>query len=181
VKPGSGLREPFLQALKSIGRPDIAKYFRDNQAEVLSGLEIPGDVWNNRFLGKLFDTEVSPATFRDWYEDLKRKGGLPKGAYIEQFDVSFDYAASMCAERSFATCVFRRKSRIRALCPPRSRAAWAGKPCPVTAYLCGYEYPCSPEGCPVREVAPENLCPGCVLEISVGKAAHEPSSRPRQA
>lgn len=168
VKPGSAFREPFLRALEAIGRSDIAGYFRRNAAEALRALEIPGDVWNNRFFEKLFGPDATPATFRGWYEDLRKTGRLPPDTYVEQFDVSFEYAASMCADRSFETCVFRQASRVRALCPPLSGATWAGKPCPVAAYLCGYEYPCSPEGCPVREGPPEDLCPGCAFDVSVG-------------
>lgn len=181
IKPGSAFREPFLLSLEAIGRSDIATYFRGNPAEALKALEIPGDVWNNRFFEKLFGPDVTPATFRGWYEGLRKTGLLHPDTYVEQFDVSFEYAASMCADRSFETCLFRQASRVRALCPPLSGAAWTGKACPVAAYLCGYEYPCSPDGCPVREDAPEDLCPGCALDVSVGGTHRRRPLRPNRA
>jgi hypothetical protein len=134
---------------------------------MLGSLEIPGDLWNLRFFERLFGANVDPASFRGWYEALRHEVRLPAGTYVEQFDVSFDYSPSMCAERAYDTCIFRKESRIRELCPPLEGIPWQGKLCPVTAYLCGYEYPCDPQGCPVREEEPEDLCRGCRLNISL--------------
>lgn len=170
VKPGSPFKEWLLATLESMGRSDIAGSMRRHEDAIVRGLEVPGDVWNLRFFKHLFGDSVDPASFRGWYEGMRPSGALPEGAYVEQFDVSFDYSPYMCEERGFATCIFRRESRIRELCPPHNHVQWEGKLCPVAAYLCGYEYPCKPSGCPVREQEPDDLCPGCELTVSLKRA-----------
>lgn len=166
VKPGSTYRAYLLEALEAIDRADIVTFFQSHEIEVLRGLEVPGDVWNLRFFSRVLGATVNPSSFRAWYEALRKDSRLPDDTYVEQFDVSFDYSAEMCANRSYGTCILRRESRIRELCLPLNGIAWEGKLCPVTAYLCGYEYPCTPKGCPVREEEPEDLCEGCILTIS---------------
>lgn len=166
VKPGSAFRDYLLQALEAIDRPDIAAFLRSHEVEMLRGLEVPGDLWNLRFFDRVFGANVRPASLRAWYDTLSKAARLPDDTYVEQFDVSFDYSPNMCDHRAYGTCVFRRESRIRELCLPLNGVAWEGKLCPVTAYLCGYVYPCNPEGCPVREEESEDLCRGCMLTIS---------------
>src|SRR6516162_6068776 len=67
----------------------------------------------------------------------------------------------MCDKERERNCIFRAKSDIWNYCPPRRGDNWKGRPCPVTAYLCGFHYSCDPSGCPVRQATPMNLCQGC--------------------
>jgi hypothetical protein len=164
VKPGSFFQPLFLAALKDTGRSDISEFLRSNEAEILGGLEVPGDVWNRRFFERVFGADVDPKFLRQWYETLPKDRKLPAAPYLEQFDVSYEYSPNMCERRSYATCILRRESRIRELCPALSEVAWQGKLCPVAAYVCRYRYPCDPSGCPVREEDGEDLClNGCKL------------------
>jgi len=173
VKPGSRFQLLFHEALKARGRSDISKSLRSNEAEILGGLEVPGDVWNLRFFQRVFGADVNPQSvtqwpqfFRQWYETLSKDEKLLADMYLEQFDVSFEYSPNMCNHSSYATCIFRRESRIRELCPPLSKVAWQGKLCPVAAHVCRYRYPCDPSGCPVREEQADDLClNGCKLTI----------------
>jgi hypothetical protein len=164
LKPGTFFQPLFLAALKDTGHSGISEFLRSKEAEILGGLEVPGDVWNRRFFEQVFGADVDPKFLREWYEALRKDRKLPAAQYLEQFDVTYEYYPNMCERRSYATCIFCRDSRIRELCPPFSGAAWQGKLCPVAAYVCRYHYPCNPDGCPVREKEADDLClKGCKL------------------
>jgi hypothetical protein len=99
VKPGSRFQLLFHEALKARGRSDISESLRSNEADILGGLEVPGDVWNLRFFQRLFGADVNPQSisqwpqfFRQWYETLSKDEKFQADAYLEQFDVSFEYS-----------------------------------------------------------------------------------------
>ncbi len=165
IAPGSPLQRAFLNGMGSTGKPEVGGFIRSNVEELLKGLEVPGDVWNARFLQKIFDPKVGSQAIREWYEQLNASRELPPTCWPSQFDVSFIYSPQMCAKQRQDSCLFRRESRAWKLCPVRDGYNWKGRPCPLVDHLCDFEYACEPEICPVPQANPSDICPGCERKI----------------
>jgi hypothetical protein len=165
-KGGSDFYEYFESALNESNSEILAQRIALNQDTVLVGLEVPGDVWNLQFFKRVLGEDIQPRQLRRWFDALRKDGRLPKNAAVERFDVTFRYSPRMCDERRERCCIFRKDSDIwDHYCPPRRGIDWRGSRCPVTDHLCGIEYACEPNGCPVREGAPTDLCRGCRISI----------------
>jgi hypothetical protein len=173
----STLRTSLEASFEAISRPDIVKYIGDHTDKMLSGLELPGDVWNLRFFEDMFGRDAkgnARRRLRDWHDDLQKEGQLEPGHDVVQFDVTYAYSPRMCERLAFGSCVFRANSRIWGLCPPRAHIEWKGRFCPVTDHLCGFEYRCNPIGCPVCEAVPRDLCdPGCQPDVTWNRGDFE--------
>jgi len=171
LKEGREFHEYFRSALRQNGLRNLSHRVTQEQSAVLTGLEVPGDVWNLLFFQRVFtsDKNVQPKQFRSWFDHVRMMGQLPQNAAVERLDVSFRYSPRMCDERREESCIFRRHARIWDYCPPRNDVDWKGKPCPVTDHLCGIHYACEPTGCPVKQGSPStDLCQGCRIKITEG-------------
>jgi len=167
LKEGCEFYRYFQCSLRENRLPILAERIAQDQDAILVGLEVPGDVWNLLFLKRIFSTDkkINPEQMRSWFDSLRKERRLPENAAVERFDVSFRYSPRMCDERRQQSCVFREDSDIWGYCPPRRDVPWSGQPCPVTDHLCGIEYACEPNACPVRQAKPMNLCRGCRVDI----------------
>ncbi len=172
IAPGGAFRAVFLAGLDSARAPDIGEFVETSAVGLAKGLEVPGDVWNSRFLKRIFAgvRTAGPRQIREWYETLRTRGELPDDCWPSQFDVSFVYSPKMCDGRRQGSCLFRAaESRAWDLCPVRDQRfghAWAGNPCPLVDHLCDFEFACNPESCPVPNAEPSNICPGCERQIA---------------
>lgn len=166
IKPKGYYRKVFSGALEENGHISLADYLRKNERQVLHSLELPGDTWNLRFNERIFRGEItSPKQLREIFISLKRDGFVDDAFYPEQFDFSFDYSPSMCEELNEQFCIFRQASDIGKFCFGVDCHYSGDKLCSVAMICCGYEYPCSPKVCPIKEPLHEDLCPGCRMEV----------------
>ena len=172
LKEGQEFHEHFQSALGESGLGWLSDLIHHQQDVVVAGLEVPGDVWNLRFLQRMFGSDakshkIGPRQLRKWFDQLRHDERLPAHATVESSDISFRYSPKMCDERREGCCVFRAESDIWGYCPPRRGRGveWKGSPCPVTDHLCGIHHLCDPNACPVYHAAPSNLCRGCRLVI----------------
>jgi hypothetical protein len=167
LKPQSLFREYFVRSLRDIDNKAFANFVQNESGEITDSLELPGDIWNLRFIAKIFDGKIKTSEdLRNHYENIKQSSFFDKEFYPEQFDVSFNFSQSMCDETMETYCPFRAKSKIREYCLPLMGVPIKDRPCPITMITCGFTYYCNPEGCPVREGITDNLCPGCSIKIS---------------
>lgn len=161
----------LVQALKAAGFAEATQWERDSRSlqEALSGLELPGDVWNNSpvfrrglFSPYLRDEPTSwdmPRAIRYVYELLKARGGLR--FYPEQLDVSFDFVPRMCEQQNCDLCLFG--AGIGDMCHQQP-----GRLCTVVLASCGYRHPCEPEGCLLSENAVEGYCASSLAQVRGG-------------
>ncbi len=134
----------------------------------LSQLELPGDIWNERFTDKLLCSLAEGAcipTRTDGGKPLNSatlarqiycriKSNNPSTAfYPEQLDVSFDFASRMCDKRLCDICVFGKNEAARFCSEPGP-----GRLCAALLITCGYKRACAAENCPVRSGAGSSLC-----------------------
>jgi hypothetical protein len=171
VKQGHEFSEYFRSALNRNGLSELADHIDNHQGVILPGLEVPGDVWNLLFFGRVFGRpatsgQIGPRTLRSWMDGRKNDERLPTDAAIERFDISFQYSPRMCGEARERYCLLRAESDIWDYCPVRRGIDWKGQPCPVTDHLCGIEYFCDPGSCSVLHARPKDLCPGCQVRIT---------------
>jgi len=155
-KPGS----PFRRYLETqVQWPDSG--FEINQ------LELPGDVWNQRFSKRLVGRiasavvlDASPAkaskTARRLYDRIVRLDPHTS-FYPERLDVSFDFTPRMCEQDMCDVCLLSEPARL--LCPGQA-AQEAGLLCPVLLLACGYRQPCVAASCPVAAGISYGLCGG---------------------
>jgi len=133
----------------------------------LGQLELPGDVWNQRFSRRLVGPMASAVGVhtksakaskiaRRLYDRIVR---LDPGTsfYPERLDISFDFAPRMCEQDMCDVCLFSEPARL--LCPAHA-AQEAGLLCPVVLLACGYRQPCVVAGCPVAAGICYGLCSG---------------------
>ena len=135
-----------------------AKNFELNQ------LELPGDVWNDRFsrllLYKIAEATgvklrvkrnfiSAPALAREIYLRVKETNPY---FYAEQLDVSFDFAPRMCNKQLCSICPFGQNAALK-LCDENP-----DKFCPILLTTCGYKLNCSPRECPIKERIGQGLC-----------------------
>jgi len=167
IKPGSPYEGIFLHALDLADARDIRLIVNEKRQQLLSHLELPGDLWNLRFNQYLFNNEVtSPAQLRKCYDELLVKGYPMEGFYPEQFDISFDFAPRMCDARQESICPFRMSSKLTAYCVYNQGYSTTDKMCSVTKLLCGYETRCSPTNCPILIGVNEDICSGCRFKLA---------------
>jgi len=151
----------LVHALKAVGVDDAHRWDRNSPPlkEALSGLELPGDVWNNSpvFRRGLFSPYLRDEP-RSWdmtqairyvYELLKASEDLR--FYPEQLDVSFDFVPRMCEQQNCDICLFG--AGIGGMCHRQP-----GQLCTVVLASCGYRHPCSSEGCLLSEDAVRGYC-----------------------
>lgn len=162
IRPGSIYKTIFLQSLKDENALQIYDFITKNQNEMLTQLELPGDVWNLNFNKYLFGQYIkNPGDLRKQYHDLVSKGYKMQGYYPEQFDVSWDFAPRMCNEYQESICPFKNTEILIKYCHNYNSATTINKRCPITKILCGYTTDCHPNDCPIRKYPVLNLCTGC--------------------
>lgn len=165
LKPGSYFEPVFMKCLKKTVGTEVLSLL-DKRYEILSWLELPGDTWNLQFSWKLFGADIaSPQELRNNYIKLQKKGLVSSDFYPEQFDISFDFSPRMCDKGNEALCPFQNRTMIATYCVGRDKTS--DSYCPVTMILCGYKSKCQPVGCPIMNLAFENLCAGCRIQISI--------------
>ena len=130
----------------------------------LNQLELPGDVWNERFsksllykAAKAADIKIkgrrnpisAPALARKIYDSIK---GTYPDFYPAQLDVSFDFAPRMCDKQLCFICPFGQNGSL-SVCNENPN-----KFCPVLLTTCGYMLNCNPNGCPIKGDIGCGLC-----------------------
>ncbi len=118
--------------------------------EMLSHLELPGDVWNNNSTfraclcdEKVLENRTDPLNYVLRNEFEKAKGW--KGNYPEQFDITYDFIPRMCEVDNCDICPIgaaiksgaRKGKCFESVCSPAT-----GKFCPVALACCGYKMKC---------------------------------------
>lgn len=133
----------------------------------LDQLELPGDLWNDRFsdrlvapiassLGLTMTRTTSSQIARQLYEqilDLEPHTDF----YPERLDFSFDFAPRMCDVEMCDVCLFAESPELPCL---GQMGEEDGKLCPVVLLSCGYRYPCRVADCPVADEISYGLCTG---------------------
>jgi len=133
----------------------------------LDQLELPGDVWNDRFSDRL----VEPIARSVELKMTRTKGSQaarqlykrildldPDTAfYPERLDFSFDFAPRMCDVEMCDVCLFAEAPKLPCL---GELGEEEGKLCPVVLYSCGYRHPCRVADCPVADEISYGLCEG---------------------
>jgi hypothetical protein len=153
-KPGSPFRRYFEADVK----------WPENGFE-LDQLELPGDVWNERFSGSLvtpiasllglrITRATSSQTARQLYEGIVNLDPHTH-FYPERLDFSFDFAPRMCDLRMCDVCLFAEPAETLCL---GALGEEDGKLCPVVLLCCGYRYPCRVADCPVVDGTSYGLC-----------------------
>jgi len=156
VKPGSTHRPTFAAALKACGADSCAAYLDAHLSEALCSLELPGDLWNNKFFEYTLEEKVTPSRLRYEYNILRGSGAITADYYPEQFDVTFVFAQEVCARSRCDICPFNGGSRLTRMCADSRRR---GAECDVIFDLLKYEHiTCRPETCPVLGGTAVGLC-----------------------
>lgn len=156
------LSEHFLHKLKIAPRKE----------ELLGQLELPGDVWNERFSDRLLKplltdlylngqpvyVNKSPITTRRLFEWLQQERGGMEKYYPEQFDVSYSFASRMCENEFWRVCPFGENGSLSICLREQNSESML---CPVILTTCGYFAECNPAGCPIVEGVGKGLCQSC--------------------
>jgi len=168
LKPNSFFRGHLIKAVEDVKNEEFKTFIKNEEEEILESLELPGDIWNLRFIEKIFKGQIeSPKELREKYERLGCLLHFGKRFFPEQFDVSFSFSPSMCDEIMEDYCPFRVGSQIRKFCLHSMGIQKTNNLCPVAMITCGYRYYCRPEGCPIKDGIKENLCSGCSIKIGI--------------
>ncbi len=129
----------------------------------LNLLELPGDVWNIKFMQKIVKPLAENAGMK-----IKKSWGASYIArelaeliqaeqfYPEQFDVSFDLSAKACENGDCDLCPFG-DSDLKDVCLSNTSAV-GRKYCPVALATCQFRMICNTENCPVANGIGRNLC-----------------------
>jgi len=166
VKLGSLYSIHFSDSLNLVRADRLSEYLNSERQSVLCELELPGDIWNSRFNQFLFNSKLNqPSQLRYYYKQLRSLGRINEEYYPEQFDVSFDFAPRMCDLGQERFCPFKNGTKLIEYCINYENSRLVDKMCPVTKILCGYEIPCSPNGCPIADGSMFDLCSGCAFKI----------------
>lgn len=123
--------------------------------EAQQTIELPGDVWNNKFIFRncLFkisqtkDEKGEPFNrkLRKIFEQEQITVGYP-----EQFDVTFDFVQRMCDKHLCNICPFNvgaDPSRLAKICVNK-----ADMLCPISLVSCGYVTECKTDHCSLRKL-----------------------------
>lgn len=145
----------FSNALKEAGYKETGKL---QSKEMLTQLELPGDVWNNnpkfrncilKGTGHENSEERLNLLLRQIYEEEK-----PPVGYPEQFDISFDLAQRMCEPEECTICPYGvlngEATEFKKVCIRHH-----GYYCPVILVSCGYKTECNPDNCEIIKAATE--------------------------
>ena len=166
LKPESPFYDHFAATFSNLGNKEIGNFLAARKSEVYGFLEVPGDIWNLRFLENIFNGSItSPEDLRSEYERLKLPSNLRTKYYPEQFDVSFSFSPYMCDEMMEDFCPFRVKTRIKEYCIGFGTDQYVKRLCPVAMIACGYTCYCKPESCPIKDGLDDDLCPGCSVNV----------------
>jgi len=165
LKPGSPYRAHFIEALEDLGNDGFLGFLKEEN-EILESLELPGDIWNLRFVNKIFKEDIgSPSELRERYRTIIQPQNMGAKFYPEQFDVSFSFSPHMCDEMMEDYCPFRVDSDIRKFCLQTMGMKGENNLCPVAMVTCGFRYYCRSQDCPIKDEIETDLCPGCSVEI----------------
>jgi hypothetical protein len=154
-----GLRKTFGQYEGAL----LFKTWTEGKSYDVNLLELPGDVWNTKFMKNVVQPltdEAGIQTKNSWgasyiarqiYEKMPTKLFYP-----EQLDVSFDLSAKACENEDCDLCPFS-KNDLRDLCLLGTSAA-GSKYCPIVLAICTYRMICNPEACPLVNGLGRGLC-----------------------
>lgn len=155
-------KQYFIESMstKELDKEELKELFSN---EMLSQLELPGDVWNNspKFqrcvrnisdgqIEKRYDESKFNQFVRKKYDDSQiLKSGI---AYPEQFDITFDFVPRMCDKNSCDICpiglLYGKGENFENICSNN-----ASKFCPVALVGCGYRKTCDGHNeCELRKV-----------------------------
>ena len=137
----------FFSALKARGFAGLEAL---NSNEVLTQLELPGDVWNNnpkfrhcilKDTGYKHRRDYFPELIRELFDNIR-----PASGYPEQFDVTFDFVPRMCDKNNCAICIYgtfvgKGKDFDRVCVRDES------KYCPLALVSCNYKILCKGASC----------------------------------
>ncbi len=136
-----------------------------NANKYLNQLEVPGDVWNEKFYERVMKpiiekldkkySKYPPKGIREIYKDYNKIFKQHK-FYPEQFDVTFDFARIFCDKNLCYICPLHNNKNILKLCIS-DIVSESDKYCPILAML-GYLQKCSPDNCPIYRGESLNLC-----------------------
>ena len=143
----------------------------ENPQEHLTELELPGDVWNQKFYERVIlhlannigikVSKESSKGIRRLYKYLRNysENFTNQGLYLEQFDVTFDFARIFCDRELCPICPLYESGReIEKLCVG-DFGGEKEKYCPVLAML-GYLRMCYPHECPIKLGNVPRVCKG---------------------
>jgi len=147
--------------------------FWPNENFDLAQLELPGDVWNERFFKHLVQPLAAkagieivgsaPVLARRIYDVVRRvEPGI--AFYPEQFDVSFDFAQRMCDRMACWCCPFWRRRPPFSTNPIELCHREQGQPCAVLLITSGYLVP-GESGCPFCQGLVDGLCDGVIRHL----------------
>lgn len=146
----------------------IAESFSWPETFDLRQLELPGDIWNDRFASTFLHPlaernglsskmangkYLSAPVLAKQIDSAVRKLDPLTAFYPERLDVSFDFASRMCDNQLCDICVFGGNEAQR-FCTPTSPPGL----CPVLFVVAGYKRVCKPQWCPVAANLGIGLC-----------------------
>jgi hypothetical protein len=151
-------RTNFIAAIKK-DTPVYSLLFNPDDSpkeEILLQFELPGDVWNNNskfrkciLEGSKYEKSKTSLNkiLRKFYNEHKN---VLKGAYPEQFDISFDFVPRMCESNNCSICpiaVLKEKGDIAKVCINNNNFY-----CPVALVSCNYKQNCSTSKCSLLKI-----------------------------
>jgi len=148
----------------------------DNKNDIMKHLELPGDIWNNRFAEKIFDYNfIEKLLTNKHLNEVKRrdKNELKENIssklvrylyednheYFKGYPVQFDATIyfRLCDRKSKRICericIFGKSSGKEELCNEKE-----GKLCHVALVTIGKVFECKREGCPIPDLVGKNIC-----------------------
>lgn len=167
------LKSPFYKKYILVSSEKNYKHYSSevlsrwgNAEKYLNQLEVPGDVWNEKFYERVMKpiiekldkkhSKKAPKSIREIYEDYT-KIFKQHGLYPEQFDVTFDYARIFCNRNLCYICPLQHNNKnVFKLCVGDALSK-NNKYCSILTIL-GYLQKCSPDNCPVYKKESLNLC-----------------------
>jgi hypothetical protein len=161
IKPGSQFEPVFILSLNNATASQLSQYMKNNRRDVLSSLELPGDLWNMRFNQALFNNTLRPRELRNYYNQLLSRGFPRDLFYPEQFDISFDFTRRMCEVGQKELCPFKNGVMLSRYCLKYSTGNGKGSNCSIAKLLCGYNMVCEPTNCLIGEGKIVDICAGC--------------------
>ncbi len=168
----SGILQYILKSLENRGYDFNVQNRWRNYQKYLNQLEVPGDVWNEKFYNNVIDPLIKKLGLRLSKHPPKAIRALYKhyrtifekyGFYPEQFDVTFDFARILCDRNLCYICPLHNESNknIEQLCIGDVISKEDERYCPILAVI-GYLQPCDPSDCPVYERETLGLCEGMI-------------------
>jgi hypothetical protein len=152
--------------------------FWPNENFDLAQLELPGDVWNERFFKHLVQPlaakagieivgNSAPVLARRIYDVVRR---LEPGIafYPEQFDISFDFAQRMCDRIACWCCPFWRRRPPFTTNPIDACRRKQGEPCALLLITSGYLAAPRRSECPFCGGLADGLCDGVIPHLVDG-------------